>query len=259
MQQQPGSDASEARERSGDLDIAAIGAVLADPARCRILLALGDGRALPASRLASDAGISAATASSHLNKLTGAGLLEVEVRGRYRYYRQTGPDVADLIEALERFAPALPVRSLRQSVRARALRQARTCYDHLAGQLGVDLMDALIEREYLSVHAGGPDRSDGNATNPSNERQLFLTPSGNQMLKDLGVALPAQKNDIRFHTDSSEQRSHLSGEFARSLLNAFIGHGWLRRTTESRVVLVTADGRDAFARIFGISPAPSGS
>ena len=99
---------------SGDADLAAVGALVADPGRCRILLALDDGRALPASTLAAEAGVTAATASSHLRKLTTAGLLAVETHGRYRYYRLAGPTVARLIETLGSLAPAAPVRSLRQ-------------------------------------------------------------------------------------------------------------------------------------------------
>src|SRR6201996_7375697 len=135
---------------AGDSDIAAVGALVADRGRCRILLALGDGRALPASRLADGAGVSPATASSHLRKLTEAGLLAVETHGRHRYYRLAGPDVGRLIEALQQLAPAAPVRSLRQDTRARAIREARTCYDPLAGRLGVTLMQTMIESGYLS-------------------------------------------------------------------------------------------------------------
>src|ERR1700754_4488034 len=124
----------------GDTDIAEVGALVADPGRCRILLALDDGRALPASRLAAEAGVSPATASSHLGKLVAAAFLTVEARGRYRYYRLKGPAVGALIEALQQLAPFTPVRSLRQANRSQALRRARTCYDHLAGRLGVELM-----------------------------------------------------------------------------------------------------------------------
>src|ERR1700761_1042874 len=146
---------------SGDSDIAAIGALVADRGRCRILLALGDGRALPASRLADEAGVSPATASSHLRKLTGAALLTVETHGRHRYYRLAGPDVGRLIEALQQVAPATPVRSLRQDTRARQLREARTCYDHLAGRLGVTLMRVMLDRGYL---AGGDGEYDVDRT-----------------------------------------------------------------------------------------------
>ena len=141
----------------GDTDIAAVGALVADRGRCQILLALLDGRALPASRLAAEAGVSPATASSHLGKLTDAGFLAVEARGRHRYYRLAGPEIARLIEALQQLAPAAPVTSLRQGTRAKALRDARTCYDHLAGRLGVALMAALIDRGHLVGGDGGYD------------------------------------------------------------------------------------------------------
>src|SRR5436309_11961186 len=113
---------------AGDTDLAALGAVLAERARSRILLALGDGRALPASVLASEAGVAASTASGHLARLVDAGLLAVEPDGRHRYYRLAGPEVGRLIETLARVAPAAPVRSLREGTRAHALRRARTCY-----------------------------------------------------------------------------------------------------------------------------------
>jgi DNA-binding transcriptional ArsR family regulator len=140
--------------------MASIGALLADPSRCRVLLALDDGRALPASRLAAEAGVAASTASSHLGKLVDAGLLTVQSQGRHRYYRLAGPDVGRLIESVIQLAPAQPIRSLRQDTRAHALRQARTCYDHLAGRLGVSLMGALIERGALTGGDGTFDPDD---------------------------------------------------------------------------------------------------
>ena len=108
----------------GDVDMAAVGRLLADRGRCRILLALADGRALPASVLASEAGVRASTASEHLRKLTERGLIEVIPTGRYRYYRLRGPDVARLVEVIGRLAPTQPVRSLREGTRAHALRLA---------------------------------------------------------------------------------------------------------------------------------------
>src|SRR4051794_2290662 len=133
----------------GDADIAAVASLLADPARCSVLLALDDGRALPASVLADEAGVSRPTASSHLAKLTAAGLLRVEAHGRHRYYRLAGPHVAELLENLVRLSPPRPVRSLREGTRAARLRAARTCYDHLAGQLGVAVMGSLLDRSAL--------------------------------------------------------------------------------------------------------------
>src|SRR3954452_16052779 len=148
---------------SGDADLAALGSVLGERARARMLLALGDGRALPAGVLASEAGVAASTASQHLGRLVDAGLLAVVPQGRHRYYRLAGPQVAELIEALARVAPAAPVHSLREGTRAHAIRTARTCYDHLAGRLGVSLMQALIAEGAVTGgdglhHFDGEDR-----------------------------------------------------------------------------------------------------
>jgi DNA-binding transcriptional ArsR family regulator len=117
----------------GDVDMAVIGSAMADRRRAAVLLALLDGRALPASVLAGEAGVAASTASSHLGKLVDAGLVTVEPNGRHRYYRLAGPEVAKMLEAVARLAPPMKVRSLRQGTRAEAMRTARLCYDHLAG------------------------------------------------------------------------------------------------------------------------------
>src|SRR3954447_9768332 len=148
---------ARSQNTQGDADLAALGAVLAEPPRARILLALGDGRALPASVLAAEAGVAPSTASAHLGRLLDAGLLTVRPQGRHRYYALAGPQVGELIEALARLAPAAPVRSLREGTRAHVLRRARTCYDHLAGRLGVALFGALIEQRLVR---GGSGRHD---------------------------------------------------------------------------------------------------
>jgi DNA-binding transcriptional ArsR family regulator len=141
----------------GDADIAALGSVLAEPARARILMALGDGRALAASVLASEAGVAPSTASGHLARLVEAELVDVLPQGRHRYYRLAGPQVGELLEVLARVAPAGPVRSLRQGTQAEALRTARTCYDHLAGRLGVAIFGALLDAGHVT---GGDGRHD---------------------------------------------------------------------------------------------------
>src|SRR6476646_4054255 len=138
----------------GDADIAALASLLADPARCKVLLALDDGRALPASVLADEAGVGRPTASSHLGKLTDAGLLTVKTHGRHRYYRLAGPEVGELLEHLVRLAPPRPIRSLREGTRAARLRSARTCYAHFAGRLGVQIMGTLLDSEVLGGGAG---------------------------------------------------------------------------------------------------------
>src|SRR6201991_1722680 len=198
---------------SGDADIAALAALLADPARCRVLLALDDGRALPASVLADEAGVSRPTASSHLNKLTIAGLLTVESHGRHRYYRLAGPEGGGLLEELGRMAPPTPVRSLREGTRAARLRSARTCYDHVAGRLGVAVMGSLLDRRALVGSDGRydpqRDRHDALST-PGHDLHYELTDAGRDHLAGIGVEMPTGKRPlVRYCVDWTEQRHHL--------------------------------------------------
>src|ERR671930_873220 len=175
----------------GDADVAAVGALLAEPARARMLAALGDGRALPASALAAEAGVAPSTASGHLARLVEGGLLAAESRGRRRYFRLEGPDVAEALEAIARIAPREPVRSLRQATRVEALRSARTCYDHLAGRLGTALMDALLERGVVTDE--------------------HVTETGIETLSGLGIDLdsvPGRRPRFRSCLDGSERRPH---------------------------------------------------
>jgi DNA-binding transcriptional ArsR family regulator len=238
---------------SGDTDIAAVGALVANPGRSRILLALDDGRALPAGRLALEAGVSAATASSHLAKLTDAGLLTVEPHGRFRYYRLAGPEVGALIEALQRVPPRRPIRSLRQGTRAKALRDARTCYDHLAGRLGVGVMSTLIERGYL---IGGDGRYDP-ATAQRDQRTGYghdvdyaLSQAGARFLDQIGVQIASGRTAVRYCIDWSEQRHHLAGAVGRGLRDRLIELEWIVPAASSRAVRVTDAGvhglREAF-------------
>jgi DNA-binding transcriptional ArsR family regulator len=241
---------------AGDTDLAAIGAVLSDPARCRVLLALGDGRSLCASVLADEAGVSASTTSGHLAKLVDAGLLTVTTRGRFRYFTLAGPQVGELIETVARLAPAQPVRSLRQGTRARAVRRARSCYDHLAGQLGVALTDAMLERGLLS----GDNAVDFSRTH--DERPvglvrhgdgLTLTGTGRDVLVELGVIVPAS-DYVRYCIDWTEQRHHISGAHGRALLVRLIDLNWLRRGPSGRAVYLSDDGTDGLKRTFGVAP-----
>ena len=167
-----------------------------------MLVALGDGRPQPAGRLAAVAEVSASTASSHLRKLVAGGLLVVENEGRRRNYRLADPEVAVLIEALERLAPTLPIRSLGQSQQARAWRQARICYDHIAGVLGVELMRALVGRGHV-----GPVREAAGAD--PDQARYSITSGGVTFLETLGVAIPPGRQPVRYHMDSTEDGSHI--------------------------------------------------
>ena len=245
----------------GDADIAAVAAVLADPTRAHIAMRLADGRALPASTLAGDAGVAASTASGHLRRMTDAGLLTVHPQGRHRYFRLAGPEVGELVEALARVAPPAPVRSLRQATRAEALRDARTCYDHLAGRLGVRVFAALLDDG--SITGGdGIHRLDGDGSDrlsaPGRDLAYRLTAHGCSRLERLGVALPAADADgglpLRYCVDWTEQRHHLSGAGGRALLARLIERGWVRRDRASRAVRV-ADARP-LRRAFGAAVWP---
>jgi DNA-binding transcriptional ArsR family regulator len=229
----------------GSRDLASIGSLVADQARCRMLLALADGGTLPAGRLAAEAMVTAATASSHLRKLTAGGLLKVEAAGRRRNYRLSRPEVAVLIEALERLAPATPALSLRQSQEARAWRQARVCYDHLAGSLGVEVMRAMIDHRLIAPSPRPPHDTD------ESRRPYVITPGGRDFLAGLGVAAPPARQPVRHHLDSTEDGPHLSGALGRALLSRFVELGWLQRQ-KARRLMISPDGRAGLGRQLGI-------
>jgi DNA-binding transcriptional ArsR family regulator len=246
------ADDRAAPPHEGDADLAALGAVLAEPARARMLLALGDGRALAASVLASEAGVAASTASGHLARLVKAGLLEVLPQGRHRYYRLAGPQVGELLEALARVAPAGPVRSLRQGTQAEALRTARTCYDHLAGRLGVSVFGALLDAGHVTGGDGTHDplaAREDRLSAPGRDIDYRLTPSGREALSGLGVELP-RTDALRYCVDWSEQRHHLSGAAGRALASRLLELRWIRRADRGRAVFVTDLGRRELRQVF---------
>jgi DNA-binding transcriptional ArsR family regulator len=243
---------------TGDTDLSAIGALLAEPARALILLALNDGRELPASMLAAEAGVAASTASEHLRRLTDGGLIAVATRGRFRYYRLAGPQVADLIEAVARLAPARPITSLREGTKANALRRARRCYDHIGGLLGVAVTAAFLRNGYLTGHDGSVDlermtghRPAGGVLDPV---AYLLTDDGARALSDLGRE-PPRNRAVRCCVDWTEQRHHLARPVGREVLAAFSEHGWVQPGRHHRALIVTDEGRSQLAARLGISPA----
>jgi DNA-binding transcriptional ArsR family regulator len=249
---------------AGDTDISAVAGVLAEPSRARMLLALADGRALAASTLAAEAGVAPSTASEHLAKLVDAGLFTTERHGRHRYYRMAGPEVAELLEALALLAPASPVRSLRESTRAHAVRSARTCYDHLAGRLGTGVMQTLLEKGVLSG-GDGLFAADGDGrdqlSSPGWDHDYRLTEVGQVWMDGFGVKVPAggRRPLIRYCVDWSEQRHHLAGGLGAGLLTCLLDRGWLRRSPTSRAVQVTNEGTAGFAETFGLDLGEPGS
>jgi DNA-binding transcriptional ArsR family regulator len=245
-----------------DADLAVVAGLIGDPARARVLAALGDGRALAASVLAAEAGVSPSTVSGHLGKLVDAGILTVTPQGRHRYYRLAGPEVGEALEALARIAPPAPVRSLKEGTRAHAVRRARTCYDHLAGRLGVAVLAGLIERGAIVGHDGrhlpsvaGRDR----LSSPGWDVDYRLGEGAGIVLDSLGVDLdallesPRRRPLLRYCVDWSEQRHHLAGALGAGLLDAFLRSGWLRRARAGRAVHLTDEGERALSQRLGVS------
>lgn len=239
---------------AGDADLAAVAAALADRGRARMLLALGDGRSLPPSVLAAEAGVAPATASSHLNRLLQAGLVTVTIRGRLRYYALAGPAVGELLETLARLAPTQQVRSLREGTRAYAVRRARSCYDHLAGRLGVALTAAMRDAGHLARHDGGIDldRTRGPWAAGPDPMGYLLTAAGRQALVDLGVDVPAG-DVVRCCVDWTEQRHHVAGPHGRAILGRLLSLDWVRRVHLGRALLLTDTGRAGLAETFGLT------
>jgi DNA-binding transcriptional ArsR family regulator len=243
----------------GDADIAATGALLGDSTCARIVTVLGDGRALPASLLASEAGVTASTASEHLAKLVDGGLLVAERHGRHRYFRLAGADVADMIEAMARVSPVLPVTSLRAGTHAHALRAARSCYDHLAGRLGTDLMTAMISGNLISGGGGIFDVSQARRDRLSGrgyDVDYRLTDHGADVLADFGVdlgACTAQKRPlIGYCVDWSEQRHHLAGALGAAIQQRMLDLRWVVREPRGRVLRVTPAGAEGLWATFGL-------
>jgi DNA-binding transcriptional ArsR family regulator len=242
----------------GGTDFSVPAELIGHPARSAILLALLDRRALPMSMLASEAGIAASTASVHLTRLVDGGLLHVRTQGRHRYYELASSDIAAALEALARVAPHRPVRSLRADTRARALRLARSCYDHLAGHLGVALMGSLLRQG--AVYGGDgmhhPEQADKDRLSaPGKDIDYRLSDSGWALLDRLGVVVPDTRRQlVAYCVDWTEQRHHLAGTAGAALLTRFEELDWVsRRRDKTRALHVTESGKRGFAEYFDIS------
>jgi DNA-binding transcriptional ArsR family regulator len=219
---------------TGEVDISAAAALMADPSRAAVLMELTDGRALPPSELAEVAGVSRSTMSEHLAKLQKAGFLAVERGGRNRYYRLAGPEVATAVEALAALAPRSEVHSLRQANRAGALGAARTCYGHLAGRLGVGITDALVDRGLVE-----------------HEAEVFLlTEPGTAFFVDLGIEKPPRAG--KSCNDWSERRPHLAGKLGVALTKQLFELEWVKRTNRRRAVELTAKGERKLSHRLGL-------
>jgi DNA-binding transcriptional ArsR family regulator len=215
----------------GEANIAAAAALLAEPARAAVVVALTEDEPLPASELAARAGIAPSTASEHLRKLVRAGFLEARKRGRHRYFSLAEPAVAEAVEALAAIAPQPPVRSLREATRSELLREARTCYDHLAGRLGVALAKAL-EREQVVVRRNG-----GYELGRAAARHCAA------LGVDLAELQAQRRPAVRGCLDWSERELHVSGALGAALATRFFELGWIRRRQGNRSVEIIDESR----------------
>jgi DNA-binding transcriptional ArsR family regulator len=218
-------------------DFARLGALIGDPARANILTALMAGRALTAGECATEAGIAASTASTHLAQLVEASLLAVEVQGRHRYYRIISPDVAMAVESLMGLAVRVGVSRTRPGPRDPAMRRARFCYDHLAGEVATSLFARLFSNGLIAAQAEG----------------LVLTPRGRSRFIAEGIDIDSlesrQRSVCRACLDWSERKNHLAGGLGAAIAQLAIKRGWCRRLPASRIVSFAPRGETALFKI----------
>jgi DNA-binding transcriptional ArsR family regulator len=221
-------------------DIAGVAALIGDPTRAKLLAALIGGRALTATELAGVAGVTKQTISSHLAKLVAAQLIAMESQGRHRYFRLAGRDVARLLEHLMSIASRTGAPEVRTGPRASALRAARVCYDHLAGEAAVRMFASFEQRKFFSYADEG----------------VGLSKRGMDHFDAFGIDIAALSQHrralCRTCLDWSERRHHLAGALGAALLDRFFELGWARRVKNSRVVTFSALGEMELRRQFGV-------
>ncbi len=219
---------------------AKVAAMIGDPTRARMLSALMGGQYLAAGELAASAGVTAQTASAHIAKLVDAELVVVRSQGRHRYFRLANADIAHALEALSMVAERGVHASKWEQGAYKPLKAARTCYSHLAGELGVALYEGLLRRGTLLPHDG----------------HFVLSDAGRDELAQLGVALPTGAAATRRFAfaclDWSERRDHLAGSLAVALLDHGMAQRWLRRVEGSRALRLTPVGAKALAPWLGL-------
>lgn len=226
--------------------IARAGALVGDPGRASMLVALLDGRALTAKELADRAGVTPATASSHLGKLLDAEYVCVQRQGRHRYYRLASADIAAMLESIHLAGSKLGAETegaRRSGPREEEMRRARSCYDHLAGRLGVAIATRLEEARHIRLELSGVE----------------LTGQGEAVMRRLGIDLDQLRQGgrtfCRTCIDWSERRPHLAGALGAAILERSLALGWVRRREGTRALAISPGGTLGFEQVFGISVA----
>ncbi|MEM8581045.1 MAG: winged helix-turn-helix domain-containing protein [Pseudomonadota bacterium] len=221
-------------------DIAHIAALIGDPARANMLTALMSGKALTVSELAEEAGVTIQTASSHLSKLDEGGLLRPRKQGRHKYFSLVSDEVAHVLEGLMGLAAGSGYLRKRTGPRDAELRQARVCYNHLAGDMGTQMFDSLMAQGHLVL--------DG--------EELKLTDSGAAFASEFEIDVEglrkARAPVCRECLDWSERRSHLAGSLGRAFLNRFEELAWTKRDQKTRVVTFSRNGAEEFKKLFPV-------
>jgi DNA-binding transcriptional ArsR family regulator len=258
--------------------LAGLARLLADESRAAFCLALLDGRAWTASELAGYAGIAPATATEHLHKLVAAGLLEEQRQGRHRYVRLAGPRVAQLIEELSsHLEPPAPAKTLRAATVSAALARGRTCYDHLAGRLGVAIADALARDGLLNRDTGfaltdsgvrwldetlgagpesaGPESTGPESNGPASTATASTGPAGTATGSTATGSTATRRPLARGCLDWTERREHVAGIAGARICRTFLDRGWTARIGTGRAIRVTPAGAEALTGLFGPDPA----
>ncbi|RVU65941.1 transcriptional regulator [Bacillus thuringiensis] len=221
-------------------NISYIAKLIAEPTRAIILDCLMNNQALPASELAYMARVSHPTISSHLSKLVEGNLLTVEQHGRHRYYRLANQEVAEVLEKLGTIAPIAQVRSLKQSDQLKQVRYARTCYDHLAGRLGVEIAEKLLHRKFIILEEG----------------EYIVTEQGKKWFLNFGINIKKANIKRRVFAkpclDWSERRYHISGWLGSAIAKLFFEQEWITKTDKNRAVHLTRKGMKLLKDQLGI-------
>ncbi len=222
-------------------EVSKITALLGDRVRITILWTLLDGRAYTAIELASRADTSSQNISIHISKLVQAGLLAVEKQGRHKYYRLSGSEVATAVESLGSLIPPVPHKKITLAPEISAVKQCRTCYDHLAGNLGVLINDYLLQEQILRPV----------------DREYRVTPRGTEFFQDIGLdVIFAQQNRRTFARpclDWTERKHHLAGALGAAMLSTMLAKNWVRKIENTRALMITASGESKIYDTFKIS------